>query len=151
MTHATTETRTDPVGVLAVQNVLASQWEEITVLRDAGWVDVTLHRIADLAYLKDNWDSYGSPPPSGSAMHAAVSMLAKIGDIDRFLPAPHVMPVSGGGVAVEWSGGERELEVEFLPDGEAEFLTVVHGEPLNEGALDSAEALSERLRWLMDA
>ena len=128
-----------------------SQWGEITLLRNRGWVDVTLHKIADLSHLLDDWDSYGSPPPSRTALKAALSMLAKVDDGQGFLDAPDVMPVSGGGVAIGWSSGSREIEVEFLPNETAEFLTSVDGEPVSDGVLPSVESLTDLLGWLVAA
>jgi hypothetical protein len=40
-------------------------------------------------------------------------------------PVPQVYPVTGGGIAFTWQRDTRELEVEILPDGSAQYLAVV--------------------------
>lgn len=150
MSQTTTEHSTAFAEGVSFDVDVASQWTEVTILTDAGWVDTALQKVAQLAYLPDNWDSYNSPAPTREALQQAVSMLAKIDDLERFLSAPQVMAAPGGGVAVEWSGAPRELEVEFLPDGSMEYLASVHGEPVADGSVRSVADLHQRLQWLLE-
>jgi hypothetical protein len=79
-------------------------------------------RLAHLAALGDNWDSFGSPPVTAAALALArrviergVSILEEAGSVS---PDPyHVAPIPGGGVQIEWRIEDRGLEVDVLPDG----------------------------------
>ncbi|HYV39161.1 MAG TPA: hypothetical protein VE988_25970 [Gemmataceae bacterium] len=82
----------------------------------------TLQTIERLADLPANWDTYGSPAICPAALQAAARLVAAIECDD--LPAPHVNPVAGGGIGFTWSNDSRELLVEVLPNGSAEYLTV---------------------------
>jgi len=96
-------------------------------------LDTGLKAIAGLARLKPNWDGYGSPAVQSAALQAAARVLSAL---DAESPhAPQICPVAGGGIAIEWHVGTRELELEILPDGSVVFLTVVNGEPIEEGRL----------------
>ena len=83
---------------------------------------VPLRRIAELVALPDNWDSYGSPRINAVAAQRAILVLfaAEMG----FPPPPRIVPVSGGGLQIEWAHGNRELEIEILPGGAIEVLAV---------------------------
>ena len=48
-----------------------------------------------------------------------------------------------------YQSGNRELEIEILPDGSMEFLTVVNGNPQNEGPT-TREQVPGLARWLRD-
>jgi hypothetical protein len=64
-------------------------------------------------------------------------------------PEPRVVPVPGGGLQFEWQTATRELELEVLPDGSVEFLTVA-GEHMQEGPVssDQAEEVRRLIGWL---
>jgi len=79
-----------------------------------GFIDA-LRTISNLMRLSDNWNSYGSPQIQPAAVQRAVEVLiAAEADAP---PSPRIVPVSGGGLQIEWAAGARELEVELLPDG----------------------------------
>jgi len=82
----------------------------------------TLQTIAQLAELPDNWDTYGSPAIRAAALDSASRVVSAVECQD--LAAPHVSPVAGGGIGLTWRRGARELLVELLPDGSAEYLAV---------------------------
>jgi hypothetical protein len=79
-----------------------------------------LRALEDLASLPPNWDGDGSPPIRTAALVAAAGILR---DLARpGLPAPFVCPVPGGGVQLEWSIGDRHLEIEVVDDRQAAFV-----------------------------
>lgn len=82
------------------------------------------------------WDSYGSIPVTRDALVAALKFLADAPyDV---LPEPNVSPVAGGAIGFHWLVGDHDLEIEFTPDGHAEFLkTVVSSKEMEEGQLVS--------------
>jgi len=107
---------------------------DIAIAVVSRWVVEPIQTAVQLQQLPHNWDRDGSPPPSETAVNTAIQIIdnaARVG-FDDF-PAPHVFPVPGGGVQLEWRQGERRLEIEVLPTGEAEYLKLQPGLPGEEG------------------
>lgn len=84
------------------------------------WQTSLVEKISSYRSLPQNWNSYGSPPPSAIARQKAIRFIIAL--LDEKQPRPRVTPVSGGGIQFEWSYGEREIEIEFLHDGTVEYL-----------------------------
>lgn len=113
------------------------------------WQIQALKGVLQTAHLQANWDSYGSPAPSPVTVNSAIQLLTSVGfDI---LPVPYIVPVVGGGIQFEWIVDRRELELEILPDGSADFLKSEGGTPLEEGALETIVHLEALLAWLTSA
>src|SRR2546427_5293119 len=105
------------------------QWIEVVLIGGCSlWQARTIRRIYELLLLPRNWDSYGSPPPTRVAANRAIQVIRGINP-DSFL-SPRVIPVPGGGVQLEWSFGEREVEIEIDDDGSVEYLKAERGRPL---------------------
>ena len=103
-------------------------WGKIRLLEDAGpWVPECVARISEFSRLPQDWDSYGSSPVAERAMKMAFRFLAEAPL--SLIPEPSVSPVAGGGVGFHWRAENRDLELEFLPDGAVEFLKTNHAEP----------------------
>lgn len=84
------------------------------------WQTSVVEKISSYRSLPQNWNSYGSPPPSAIARQKAILFITAL--LDEKQPRPRVTPVSGGGIQFEWSYGEREVEIEFLHDGTIEYV-----------------------------
>lgn len=112
------------------------QWSRIIpVERLEPWQIEALRGLLRAAALPANWDSYGSPPPTASAIEASLRIIGGVAALSD-LPAPDVVPVGGGGIQFEWRSGERELEVKVLPEGlDIEFIKVEGDEVIAEGSL----------------
>jgi hypothetical protein len=127
---------------------LLSQWSEIRPLEDfSPWVLQCLRKISTFETLPDDWDSYGSRPSQPAAIRAAIKFLLEV-PVGR-VPEGSVSPVPGGGVGFHWRVADRDLEIEFLADGTAEFLksSRTNPEKTEEGAL--SDFSDTRLwRWL---
>ena len=106
-----------------------------------------IDQILGFRSLPANWDSYGSRPVEDRAIACGLVLL--ISAESENADPPHVCPVPGGGVQLEWQAGQRALELEALPDGSAQFLRV-DGESMDEGSFDPSEPAEVRslLRWL---
>jgi len=59
---------------------------------------------------------------------------------------PHIAPVPGGGIQLEWDRDNRSLELEIHPNGHLEFL-VCEGDEMVDGPL-SERILPYLLHWL---
>lgn len=136
-------------------NAVASSIDRVTLLADAGpWLVNTLRAITGLAGLGDNWDGYGSPPIRPAALESARRLVSAIEMED--LPTPSVGPVSGGGIGIVWRMSVRELQLEILPDGSAEFLVaavdpMTGNETTQEGrlSLPYTDQVRHLVGWLL--
>ena len=90
-----------------------------------------LRQLGQITMLPENWDSYGSPPPTHHAVKVAVEMLTRVDLPD--LTDERVVPVSGGGLQLEWRTASKEVELEILSDGSVEYLKLERGQPIGEG------------------
>lgn len=133
------------------------QWSEVTSLwRSQPWVADATRAMAKLAALRSNWDRQESPPPLRSAF-ATLNRVVR--ELDAFdLPSPHISPVSGGGLGIEWHEGRRTLSIEILPEGTLEYLkaemTSQHAnvDKVEDGIipLDRINEARRLVRWLLN-
>lgn len=123
------------------------EWDEaIPIYGLSQWkLDAASH-VLELGCLQQNWDSYGSPPPSQRVIDKAIAIIQSIPFED--LPTPYVVPVAGGGIQFEWNISGRELEIEILPDGSAEYLKAERQSPLEEGKVAGFSNLILLLTWI---
>jgi len=130
-----------------VKKDTTAQWSQDFPV-ESQWQIQALKPVCHLANLRYDWDSYGSPPVSSMALTASTRLIAMIDPED--LPVPHVFPVPGGGIQLEWIVGQRELEIVILPDGTVEFLKVEGGQPIEEAQvrLGAYGQVSSILSWL---
>ena len=103
-----------------------------------------IQKIAGFEQLPQNWDSYGSPKISAEVIDCAIELVTN--SFDRG-PAARILPVSGGGIQFEWENGERELEIEFRPDLNIEYLLAEDGEPVQ--ARKDFKSIDDLLSWLI--
>lgn len=113
------------------------------------WQVQGIKRLNVVLDLPENWDSYGSPPPTQEAANAAMAILTGIA-MDYFV-TPRVVPVSGGGLQLEWEIGTRRLEFEILDDGSVEHLRIEREEPFEEGLVKSLNDVRPLFLWLLSS
>jgi hypothetical protein len=68
---------------------------------------ITLDELRDL---REDWDGYGSPPPTEEAIALAELIINA---------EPRVVPLSSGGVQIEWPVAGAEISI--TPDGTLEL------------------------------
>jgi hypothetical protein len=120
----------------------AAQWSKIKLLDEfSPWVITCLRKIASFSELEQGWDSYGSDRIQPAAVVAATRFVAEI-PLDR-VPEASVSPVPGGGIGLHWKVADRDLEIEFLPNGTAEYLKIAGGKS-EEGTLSD---FADRSLW----
>jgi len=113
------------------------------------WLESAFEEIEELAALPFNWDGYGSSPPGMKECQYAKRLLTSI-SFAKF-PRPNIVPVSGGGIQLEWQYQGRELELEIVAgSGNMAFLKVYQDGTTEEDLYPIAaiEITKKLLRWL---
>jgi len=89
----------------------------LTCERDVpAWLTPAVQSLLDLLRLPQNWDGYGAAQIQEQLAQKALMVLVEVMENDA--PAPSVVPLSDGGIQVEWHRRARNLEIEF-PAGQA--------------------------------
>lgn len=89
----------------------------------------TMQRLAQLAKLSPNWNSYGAVAPTPDAMAVAYSLVISVAEqvkgrrFNGIRPAA-VAPLVDGGVRLDWRAPKVEIDVEIEPTGDMGFLLV---------------------------
>ena len=104
----------------------------------ACWVRDAFSQISNLTALRPDWDTYGAPAIRASAIAAVASFIIDHAYGD--LSAPAVVPMSDGGVQLEWHRGGVDIEIAFSEEEPGVYVEdlmtgeVIEG-PLSEAAL----------------
>jgi hypothetical protein len=96
---------------------------EIRLLRPA------FDRLAEIAKLEEDWDTYDGLPPTCLAVASAgqliIAAAERLGDDVGEAVAPYgVMPFPDGGVQVTWRRAAGELQVDVGPHGSFGYLRI---------------------------
>ena len=112
------------------------------------WQVDALKTISSFEAFPAGWDSYASPSIPFDVINLAIDLVRNI-SIDN-MPRPRIVPVSGGGIQLEWEKGSRELELEVHPNLSVELLQSEGGVPLHDepAYLASNAELRRRLSWV---
>lgn len=110
-------------------------------------IEKAIGDLDELSKLPVGWDSYGSPKISNDLIMAAKSFLYLL---EFEFIAPRIVPISGGGIQLEWQIGERELELEFTNSENIGYLKVYNGEPIEESQFNRNDFNTGRntIQWL---
>src|SRR5262249_7559945 len=128
-----------------------AQWERVVLLggAHAAWMSEALQAVNAFENLRPGWDGRRSTPPRADVLELArriVVAAARVPDA----PAPHVAPVPGGGVQIEWHVGPRDLELEVLPDLMLGYLATDGNEVAQDVArVERASITKALVEWLM--
>lgn len=87
----------------------------------------SLHRIAEIASLKPNWDGEDADPPTSAAVAAACLLIEAVAEhrerLGRHLVPPLTSsPIADGGLQIEWRGPRSRIDVQANPDGSYGYL-----------------------------
>jgi hypothetical protein len=128
-----------------------AQSQSVTALKNpVSWLSSALADVARVAALPPSWDGHGSPQLGTQEREYATDLLASIDYED--VPAPTIVPVSGGGMQLEWQHKGRELELEIVAGSqELLFLKVYTDETAEEGGYPIVDwgKTQELLHWLL--
>lgn len=120
------------------------------LLRGSPWEAGAYLRALALKDLPEDWDRPQSKKPTVEAINGALGYIERVAGLEFFIvDAPFIAPLSNGGVQLEWDRGQRQLEIEVLPDGSARFLISDAG-AIFEGDLNtpSSPSVKSLLGWL---
>ena len=86
-------------------------------------------RLAEIARLEEDWDTYDGLPPTRLAVASAgqliIAVAERLGDDVGEAVAPYsVMPFPDGGVQVTWRWPADELQVDVGPGGSFGYLRI---------------------------
>ncbi len=79
-------------------------------------------KLAEMANLEADWDSYGSVPIAKIALDIAASILAIAPQ-----EATDIGPLCNGGIDLEWEKDGNELLLEIWPNGAVTWVTTIGG------------------------
>lgn len=134
------------------QHVLQGSAQGIIVFNTAQvspWQEEAARKILGFKDLPENWDSYGSQPPTEIVRHKAIEFVLMV---PPEKPQPRILALSGGAIQLEWRKRGRGVQIEFLPDGSIEYLLLEGGNPLGDGGVlpfTSPSVVSSLLKWLI--
>lgn len=75
------------------------------------WVPPVVRQLDMFLDLPHNWDSYGAPPPDPRLGFSALRLLVRV--MHDNTPAPAIVPLSTGGLQLEWHQQGIDLEIEI--------------------------------------
>jgi len=108
----------------------------------AEWLRDALGELDELRRLDNDWDSYGSPPPTPDAIRKARELILRLAE--ECAPTPSIRPFGGGGIQIESGTSRSELQLTVDPNGQAFFLALAP-----QGQIEEGELLSNALPNLL--
>lgn len=75
------------------------------------WFDPLMQGFVDLLTLPPNWDSYVAGPIDFTLVQEAMAQMNTL--LIPSSPAPRVVPLSTGGLQIEWHRNDIDLEIAF--------------------------------------
>lgn len=95
--------------------------------------------------MDQNWDGYGSSPPSRELIDRAVNLTIML-NFDETTQG-QALALEGGGVQIECSKGNRELHFSLFPEGTVEYLKLEQGHTVDEGPVYSTSQVRDLELW----
>lgn len=89
--------------------------------READWQGSAMARLAVLLSLPTGWDGHGGRPTTMGAATYAIDVLSRV--MRSGVPAPSIVPLSYGGVQLEWHRMGWDIELEVPGPGRLHVLT----------------------------
>jgi hypothetical protein len=83
------------------------------------WLEPTAQSLLALLRLPQDWDGYGAVQIQEQIAQKALMVLVEVMENDAL--APSVVPLSDGGIQVEWHRRGRNIEIEFPASEEPGF------------------------------
>jgi len=77
---------------------------------------VAIEQLQRIAQAPPNWNSYGALAPAEAAIIGSLHILLWFASNKKSMPT--VVPMSNGGIQLEWHYFGRDVEIEVNPNGE---------------------------------
>jgi len=119
-----------------VPNRTAATWETIAASLAEAQLEGVAGTLLALLRLPNDWDGENGRPPTQDVADRALSITRAMFRLG--MPAPHIVPETDGTIALEWSRGTSELEIEIGPN---QHVSVFAQDPADGWRLDE-EGLS---------
>ncbi len=84
------------------------------------WYRPAVARLKELLALQAGWDGHGGVPPRPDVARYCVQLMGRVLNPDT--PPPQIIPLSHGGLQLEWHLGDVDLEIEVESPGSVSFL-----------------------------
>jgi hypothetical protein len=112
------------------------------------WFDPLMQGFTDLLTLPPDWNSYGAGAIDRKVIHDALNFIN--GMLGPTSPVPRVVPLSSGGLQLEWRKQGVDLEIVFDPGEQFSFYlrNRVNGEESEHALPESADLLRSIIRNL---
>jgi hypothetical protein len=147
--HPATNTLT-PAPRFSELAISAPQIENMArVTTTSPWLFSALEQVREIeksGELVPGLGDFRVQPSTGTRVRKLLSSIEV-----SYLPAPLVAPVSGGGLSITWSIGDKEVKLAVEPNGTTSCFKFENDEMLddpNEEVTASAPVV-ERLRWMI--
>ena len=85
-----------------------------------GWVKPTIAAFNEIGNLSDNWDTYGGKAINVEVIRQSFSLLRSV--MQPNSPTPSIVPLSDGGLQIEWHRKKQDLEIVFPFEEDGLFL-----------------------------
>ena len=92
----------------------------LTLDAPAKWDVETQLQLLRLTKLPVGWDGYNSVPVKQEVAYFARAVLYQV--MTDQIPTPTIVPISGGGVQIEWYVGDVEVELAIRRPFDVEFF-----------------------------
>lgn len=101
----------------------------VSPLQPKSTIEPSFERLEELSRLETDWDGYGGQSPTGKAVASAARLMAAAWDrctgSDPGQCQPYeIMPITDGGLQLEWRGESQRLNLNVGPDGAISFLHI---------------------------
>ncbi len=120
------------------QSGLSYESNEVISLNSStpNWLLEIVSKLKSLGALSSNWDGRGTHGIQNQAVIVGLKILA---ELPYGIPRPNVVPVSGGGIQIEWQCNKKEVELEISSDGRRVYVMkarYLQDEPLEETSIE---------------
>lgn len=97
------------------------------------WVEPTIRALVERMQLPQNWDSYGAKAVTAAAVARALDILTRV--MGNGSPTPDVVPLTDGGIQMEWHTANWELEITIPGDDVPAYYYQTSSSPIDEGEM----------------
>ena len=109
------------------------------------WFGAVVERLGQYLSLGEDWNGYGENAITTQAVVRTVNLLTQVAMKG---PAPAVVPMSDGGIQIEWHYGGTEIEIEVPPDDRrlSVYITLPDGTVLERPRKSRGDPIWRALR-----